>query len=413
MILFIVLAGCAPSGWCAFKIGLNEGRSPITAVGVASINSQGIVFSPVPGQAGLIRYKWTEFSAEGLMELQQMLPRVRVFQQKSGIDKVEYLQLISDELRKIAPQKPAVPIPIPAQPKPPPVKIVQAAPTIAAPVAPAPKPKNPAAAVPPTLPQKKPEPKPETEVETAPAFQLIQPAGTSPGAVHRPPESGWSFAAMFSPAGVFLVLVIMGFSVYAGNEIARFRNRPKNLVCAVSAIFPIIGPTVFLLLPDPAAKYADEMAEASDPFLINPPGNPSSVETVAPAQIPKVKYEEDLDSPYLNLNQSDEETHLETETVPTPTSKPEVIELYRAPEYQFNFEFFNQYFQRFINKESNDGQALILRTHDLEYPVHYITELSPDALNIIYPSGDEWHEDKIAYESLEEVEVIGFSLKNI
>ena len=175
-LLFFVVAGCAPSGWCAFKIGLNDGRSPIAAVGVASINRQGIVFSPAPGQADFIRYKWTDFSVQGLMELQQVLPRERAFQQKSGIDKVEYLQLISDELRKIAPQKPAVPIPIPAQPKPPPVKIVQAAPAIAAPVAPAPK--NPAAAAPPTLPQKKPEPKPKTEVETAPAFQLIQPEGT-------------------------------------------------------------------------------------------------------------------------------------------------------------------------------------------------------------------------------------------
>ena len=83
MILFIVLAGCAPSGWCAFKIGLNEGRSPITAVGVASINRQGIVFSPALGQAGFMRYKWTDFSAQGLIELQQILPRERAFQQKS------------------------------------------------------------------------------------------------------------------------------------------------------------------------------------------------------------------------------------------------------------------------------------------------------------------------------------------
>ena len=409
MILIFVLAGCAPSGWCAFKIGLNEGRSPITAVGVASINRQGIVFSPAPGQAGFIRYKWTEFSAGGLIELQQILPRERAFQQKSGIDKVEYLQLISDELRKIAPQKPAVPIPIPVQPKPPPVKIVQAAPAIAAPVAPASEPKNPAAAAPPVLPNKKPKPKPETEVETAPAFHLIQPAGTSPGADHRPPESGWSFAAIFSPAGVFLVLVIMGFSVYAGNEIARFRNRPKSLVCAVSAIFPIIGPAIFLLLPDPAAKYAGAMSEANDPFLINPPGNPSTVETVAPTQAPGVKYEDDQDSPYHDLIQDGDETQMEAELVAGTAPKPMVMELYLTPEYQFDFKFFNQYFQRFINSQPSDGQALILRTRDLEYPVHYITELSPDALNIIYPSGDEWHEDNIAYESLEEVEVTGFT----
>ena len=99
---------------------------------------------------------------------------------------------------------------------------------------------------------------------------------------------------------------------------------------------------------------------------------------------------------------------MEPEPVAASATKPEVMELYRAPEYQFDYEFFNEYFQRFVNLQPNDGQALILRTHDLEYPVHYITELSPGALNIIYPSGDEWLEDTIAYGRLEEVEVTGF-----
>ena len=397
--------GCAPSGWGALKVGLNGGRPPINAVGIASINHQGIVFSPAPGQADFVRYKWTEFSVEGLRELQRILPRERAFQQKPGVDKVEYLQLISDELKKIAPPKPAAQNPAPVKPKPPPVKIAQVAPLISEPIAPAPKPKNSSATEQPGTPKKQPESKPETEVETVPAFHLIQPAGITPSANHRPPESGLSFAAMFSPVGIFLVLVVMGFSVYAGNEIARFRNRPQKLVCAISALFPVIGPAIFLLLPDPATKYADKMNEASAPVLIERPDNPATVETEAPEQIPKVKYEEDLDSPYLNLNQGEEETHLEAEPTGTSAPKSEVIELHRAPEHQFGFEFFNQNFQRFVNSQPNDGQTLTLRTHDSEYSVHYITELSADSLNIIYPSGDEWLAGTIEYGAIEEAEV--------
>ena len=404
-IVFFVVVGCGQSGWCAFKIGLNKGRSPISAISIASINHQGIVFSPALGRSDFIRYKWTEFSAEGLTELQRVLPRERVFQQKPGIDKVEYLQLISDELKKIAPPKPAAQNPAPVKPQPPPVKIAQVAPLISEPITPAPKPKNSSATEQPGTPKKQPESKPETEVETVPAFHLIQPAGITPSANHRPPESGLSFAAIFSPAGIFLVLVVMGFSVHAGNEIAHFRNRPQKLVCAISALFPEIGPTIFLLLPDPATKYADKMNEASDPFLIKRSDNPATIETEAPEQIPKVKYEEDLDSPYLNLNQGEEETHLEAESICTSTPKSEVIELYQAPEYQFGFEFFNQYFQRFVNSQPNDGQTLTLRTHGSEYPVHYITELSTDALNIIHPSGDEWLAETIEYGAIDEVEV--------
>lgn len=397
--------GSAPNGWCALKIGLNGGRSAINAVGIASINHQGIVFSPAPGQADIIRYKWTEFSVEGLMELQRILPRERAFQQKPGVDKVEYLQLISDELRKIAPPKPAAQNPAPVKPKPPPVKVVQVAPLITEPITPAPKPKNSSVIEQPGTAKKNPESKLETEVETVPAFHLIQPTGIAPFANHRPPESGLSFAAIFSPVGIFLLLVVMGFSVYAGNEIARFRNRSQKLVCVISALFPVIGPTIFLLLPDPATKYTGKMNEASDPFLIKRPDNSATIETEAPAQIPRVKYEEDLDSPYLNLNQGEEETHLEAERINTSAPKSEVIELYQVPEHQFGFEFFNQYFQRFVNSQPNDGQTLTLRTHDSEYSVHYITELSADTLNIIYPSGDEWLTDTIEYGTIEEIEV--------
>jgi len=401
-----MVMGCAPSGWGALKVGLNGGRSPINAVGIASINHQGIVFSPVPGQADIVRYKWTEFSTEGLVELQRILPRERAFQQKPGVDKVQYLQFISNELRKVAPKNNVVQNPVSDPPKQAPVKIVKAAPVVGAtPITLAPNQKKNSATEISGTPKKQPESKPETEVETVPAFHLIQPAGITPYANHRPPESGLSFAAIFSPAGIFLVLLVMGFSVYAGNEIARFRNRPQKLVCAISALFPVIGPTIFLLLPDPATKYADKMNEASDPVVIKRPDNPATIETEAPAQIPKVKYEEDLDSPYLNINQSGEETHLEVEHIGASTPKSEVIELYQAPEHQFGSEFFNQYFQRFVNSQPDNGQSLTLRTHDSEYSVHYITELSADTLNIIYPSGDEWLAGTIEYGAINEAEV--------
>ena len=409
-IVFFVLAGIAPSAFCDFRIGLNEGRSPIAAVAIASINIRGIVFSPAPGVAG-IRYSWTDFSAEGLMELQRVLPRERAFQQKPGADKVGYLQLISSRLNMIAPQKPAVPNPLPVEPKLPPVKIKEAPPVPSIRL-----PDAPTITAPPAASEKEPESKPDTKSQTGFNFELIHPLGVSNLSKNRPSYGG-AFAALFTPAGIFLVLVMMGFSVYAGNEIARFRHRPKGLVCAISAIFPVIGPAIFLLLPDPASKFADKMAEASDPFLIKQPDNPAAVETEVPPQTPKVQCEEDLYSPHLGLDQDLEETHLESAPQFPPGeatllrhhklagSATRGMELYRAPEYLFDYEFFNQFFNRFINAQPSDGQALILRTHDLEYPVHYISQLYPNGVSVIYPSGDEWLEDTIEYEALEEVEV--------
>ncbi len=418
LIVFLVGVVNAQEGKRAFEIGLNGGRVPITAISVASISYQGIVFSSAPGRSDSIRYKWTDFSANGLMELQRVLPRERAFQQKRGVDKAEYLQLISDELKKIEPPKPAALNPISVEPKPAAVKIVQAIPVISAPVASAPKPNESPATAPPVLPKKQLEPKMETEPETVSAFQLIKPTGNSPLPDHRPSYGG-VFSVISSPAGIFLFLIVMGFSVYAGSEIARFRNRPKDLVCAISALFPVIGPAIFLLLPDSAAKHEGEISEADDPLLNEKSDNFVATGTgvSGDANNPQIIDNYDSDSPYLD--HSAEETHFEPgphdphgSATCLPHHMPDnpaanITKLYQAPEYQFDYEFFSRFFRRFINTQPDDGQTLILRTHGLEYPVHYITELAPATLNIIYPSGDDWSEATIEYGNLEEVEVAG------
>jgi len=390
-----------------FQIGLTEGRPPVAAVSIASINHEGIVFSPAPGQADYKRYHWRDFSAGGLLLLKRIIKQQRAYQQRSIEERALFDDSINLQLAKIAPppEPPkAVPAPQPEikpkpKPEPAPVRI-----------APAPQPVPVAAAVPvpstnqPAPPPKAPNPpsRPrEPEPASAPPFQLAQPPGVSDGIDHRPPESSLSFSAIFSPAGVFFLLVVMGFSIYAGNEIARFRNRPKALVCAVSAICPVIGPAVFLLLPDPAAQHADAMAETHDPLALRPTTGPVT-ETVEPATTP-INYEDDPDSPYLNML-SDDETYLEPEPA---AAGVQVLEYYHAPEYQFDYNFFNDYFQRFVNATPEDGQSLVLKTRDLEYPVYYITLLDTAALSIVYPSGHEWAEETLAYELLEEVEVRG------
>jgi hypothetical protein len=55
-------------------------------------------------------------------------------------------------------------------------------------------------------------------------------------------------------------------NLYAAYEIARFRWRPVPLVCGVSAVLPVIGPTIFLALPrreeEVAVSATDEAVAA-------------------------------------------------------------------------------------------------------------------------------------------------------
>ena len=198
----------------------------------------------------------------------------------------------------------------------------------------------------------------------------------------------------------------MGFSVYAGREIAVFRNRPIGLVCGLSALFPVIAPTVFLLLPDPAAKHAEAMAEAYDPHLLPAEGGPLPLpETMAPTgeQTPASTpvYEDDPDSPYLNMDLEQEETHYETTSGPAEPA----INVYRSTDYQIDFHFFNDYFQPFVGNSPPAGRSLIIRTSEVEYPAYSISRINPDSLNVFYASGNEWVEETIFFAHIDEVEV--------
>jgi len=395
----------------AFKVELKDGRPSIAAVGVASINHQGIVFSPALGQSDITRYNWDEFSGNGLLVLEQILPKELPFRLKTEADRKLIMKFLYSEMDKIAATAPPVrPPPIapqtqPAQPIKPALAEVaqQPKPTPAAPIE--------VAAVPqPTLPpssvtnNQTPSPPPAEQPASSPvvpAFQLIE-----AGDFERPPASGAS--GIFSPAGIFFLVIIAGLSAYAGREIAKFRNRPIRLACAVSALLPVLGPTIFLLMPDPAARRAGAIAEASDPLLIKKPGAATEsagaeTETPTPIELPEIQYEDDLDSPYLNNNL--DETYMAPTAEHEAPPEPAMLEHYCVPEYVLDYNFFNQYFQRFVNARPKSGEELVLRTAELEYPVYYITQLQTHGLGVVYPAGNEWAEESIEYTQLEEVEV--------
>ena len=73
--------------------------------------------------------------------------------------------------------------------------------------------------------------------------------------VKEPPKlerpQGKSFVAgLMAPAG-FLVLGILYFgNLYSAYHIAQFRSRPVALVVGLSAVLPVLGPIIFLLMPD-------------------------------------------------------------------------------------------------------------------------------------------------------------------
>jgi len=59
---------------------------------------------------------------------------------------------------------------------------------------------------------------------------------------------------MSSPVMWLMFFLVYAANIYAGYEIAIYRQRPPAVVCSIAAVAPFIGPAVFLALPSGIAS---------------------------------------------------------------------------------------------------------------------------------------------------------------
>lgn len=79
----------------------------------------------------------------------------------------------------------------------------------------------------------------------------------------RPDPKAGTGAMFSSGISVLLFLLLYAGNIYAGFEIAIFRNYHPGLVCGIAAAAPILGPVLFLCLPTRLQKSHDELAAES------------------------------------------------------------------------------------------------------------------------------------------------------
>lgn len=94
------------------------------------------------------------------------------------------------------------------------------------------------------------------------------------------------YAAFTTPNGLILIGALFLANLYAGYEIARFRWRPVPLVCGLSAVLPVLGPLIFLVLPrreEEVAVSATEEAAATHQLNVPPPPPASQAAAAAGA----------------------------------------------------------------------------------------------------------------------------------
>jgi len=87
-----------------------------------------------------------------------------------------------------------------------------------------------------------------------------------------PPKESLLAALLSSSVGFVALFLIYGANVYAGYEIAIVRGRPIGLVMVVSAVLPILGPIIFLCLPEPREPAPAEAPSQLEQHAFTVPG---------------------------------------------------------------------------------------------------------------------------------------------
>tara|TARA_B100000959_G_scaffold268434_1_gene313136 strand:- start:505 stop:1695 length:1191 start_codon:yes stop_codon:yes gene_type:complete len=393
LLLVVFVQFCSISAaQVGLQFELTGKRPPIVASGIASINQKGIVFNPEPGRAGYIRYRWSDFTAKGLGSLLARIPLERAFLQKDAATRLELIDYIRAEITIKLPQpvnrvveapvkSPVENIVLPpaVQESPPPAPIILAA---------LPKP------APPTVPKQNQEVTQGSDEENSGRKGGEKPDKTFslvPGpVVDAPPPGRLGSGTWLSISGLILLSTFLSLSAYAGYEIALFRHRPARVVCALSAIFPIIVPLVVLLMPDPAEIRAEVMAEENDRYIIHP--------------------QSELKKDAVRTEAQECETQLiERAAEEEGGAVLTAVERYHSGRTQFSDRFFSEHLSRFYQSAPPEGQILYIQTTECLFPVHHISTLEPESLAIVYTSGEEWLEQAIEYGSIEEVRVEGVS----
>lgn len=119
----------------------------------------------------------------------------------------------------------------------------------------------------------------EPPAETVAFQQAKEIPVKQPGRQELPDVKKGLISALTASNGLILLGALFFANLYGAYEIARFRWRPVALVCGLSAIFPVIGPLIFLALPRHQADTAEgatQSAAAQTHLGVPPPAASTS-----------------------------------------------------------------------------------------------------------------------------------------
>lgn len=189
------------------------------------------------------------------------------------------------------------------------------------------------------------------------------------GRVERPAGRVSLTAGLTTPAGLIILSSLFAANLFAGFAVARYRNRPVALVCAASAVLPVLGPVVFLCLPTVTMSADDGQAgEAMAAELVtNPLANPAGLPGVAGGGLSLANYEK-------------------------AGSVAPQLKTYTRSDTQFTRKFFESTFPGFFRVVLGDAEkdlVLAIKAARSEYVAKRISRISATDIHLVTISGAE------------------------
>ena len=206
-----------------------------------------------------------------------------------------------------------------------------------------------------------------------------------PTRLERPAEKTGLLASFFTPVGLMILGVLLLANIYAGYEIALFRQQPVALVCGLSLLLPLLAPLVFIALPARAPHAAEGEGEAEGVAGAGTAGRKTT--GLVPEKL----------SPGLSLAAMDKRGSGTAQVQP---------QTFNRGEHTFNRRFFETKFAGFFRVVLGEGEKdmlLIFRTVKQEYVGRRISRISMNDLHLQLQSNNQ--EAPISFAEITSVQV--------
>jgi hypothetical protein len=200
--------------------------------------------------------------------------------------------------------------------------------------------------------------------------------------LNLPPKGSIFGGLLGSSVGIICLLLIYAGNIYAGYEVATVRARPVPLVCAVSAVAPIIGPVIFLCLPTVMEK-APETGPAHAP-----------VEEAAPA-------------PEAATAEQAAGLHFAQQQAAAAPTHPET-QVFQRGQFTFNRRFIETKFSGFfgmVRRDADKEMVLLFKTARGEFIANRITRIAASDLHAEIQKGGASAEVAIPFGEIQEIQL--------